>query len=230
MEEAFLDDCLADGLSLEAIGERARKHPSTVSYWFKKHGLSPAGRARHAPKGNVDEARLRELVDEGASIRKMAEEFGAGYSTVRYWLARLGLQTDRTARSREAARARDAGLDRAYLRCPKHGHTAFFMRPDSGYRCARCNSAAVSERRRQVKRQLVEEAGGKCTICGFSEHPSALQFHHIDPKTKEFHLAQYGHSRGIDRARAEAKKCVLLCANCHAMVEAGTREIPAGDR
>jgi hypothetical protein len=230
MEKGYLESCLARGLSLEAIGEQAGKHPSTVSYWLKKHGLRPSGRARHAPKGNVDEVRLRELVEEGASIREMAEEFGAGYSTVRYWLGRLGLETDRSARNREAAHARAAGLDRAYLRCPKHGHTAFFMRPDSGYRCARCNSAAVSERRRQVKRRLVEEAGGKCTLCGFSEHPAALQFHHIDPETKEFHLAQYGHSRGIDRMRAEAEKCILLCANCHAQVEVGAVEVPAADR
>jgi len=31
-------------MSLEAIGERVGKHPSTVSYWLKKHGLSACGR------------------------------------------------------------------------------------------------------------------------------------------------------------------------------------------
>ena len=33
-------------MSLDAIGERAGKHPSTVSYWLKKHGLE-GGRARN---------------------------------------------------------------------------------------------------------------------------------------------------------------------------------------
>ena len=36
MEQEFLESCLADGLSLEAIGKRVGKHPSTVSYWLKR--------------------------------------------------------------------------------------------------------------------------------------------------------------------------------------------------
>jgi hypothetical protein len=77
---------------------------------------------------------------------------------------------------------------------------------------------------------LVDEAGGKCAVCGFDEHPSALQFHHLDPSTKEFHLGHQGHTRGLARMRSEARKCTLLCANCHALVEAGVSKVPIGDR
>jgi hypothetical protein len=77
------------------------------------------------------------------------------------------------------------------------------------------------KRRRKVKETLVDEAGGRCTRCGFDEHPSALQFHHLDPSTKEFGVSDKGVTRSIAQARAEASKCVLLCASCHAMVEAG---------
>lgn len=230
MDKRFLEECLAKGMSLEAIGRLVSKHPSTVSYWLKKYGLVAAGSGRHSPKGQVDPGRLRELVGEGASLREMAAELGAGYSTIRYWLDRLDLETDRMHRRRESDAARRAGYQRAYLKCPRHGHTAFFARPEGGYRCARCNAAAVSERRRQVKRLLLEEAGGKCRICGFAGHPAALQFHHLDREAKEFHIAQRGHSRSIERVRAEAAKCVLLCANCHAQVEAGAKELPAMDR
>ncbi len=38
MEKEFLEQCLTEGMSLEAIGKRAGKHESTVSYWLKKHG------------------------------------------------------------------------------------------------------------------------------------------------------------------------------------------------
>jgi transposase len=230
MDKRFLQDCLKQGMSLEAIGRKVGKHPSTVSYWLKRQGLEAAGKARHAPKGGLDQKRLRELVDEGASIREIAEELRAGYSTIRHWLKRLGLETERSVRRREGAAAREAGLQKAYLRCPTHGHTAFFARREGGFRCARCNSAAVSERRRAVKRQLVEEAGGRCGLCGFAEHPSALQFHHVDPTSKDFHLGHQGLTRSIARMRAEARKCVLLCANCHAMVEVGARKGPMPDR
>lgn len=33
--------------------------------------------------------------------------------------------------------------------------------------------------------------------------------------------------KGIDKYRAEARKCVLLCANCHGEVEAGVVPSPA---
>lgn len=230
MDKRFLEEGLAEGMSLEAIGRQVGKHPSTVAYWLKKHGLSAAGKRQHSPNGAVDPDRVPKLVEEGFSIRQMAAQFGVGYSTMRHWLRRLGLETDRTVRRRQGERARQAGLRRAYLKCSKHGHTTFFARQEGGFRCARCNTVAVSKRRREVKRKLVEEAGGRCRICGFAEHPAALQFHHVDPATKDFHLGYQGISRGIGRMRAEAAKCVLLCANCHAQVEAGIKKVPSVDR
>ncbi len=56
----------------------------------------------------------------------------------------------------------------------------------------------------------------------------ALQFHHRDPATKAFEVSRQGITRSLDRLRLEARKCVLLCANCHAMVEAGLLLLPAG--
>jgi transposase len=230
VERALLEECLAEGMSLEAIGKRVGKHESTVSYWLKKHGLEANGRETHAPNQKVDPERLRVLVEAGASIQKMGEAFGVGRSTVRYWLRKLGLETDRSTRLRESRAASSEGRKRAYLRCPRHGHTAFFARPEGGFRCGRCSSAAVSRRRKSVKRRLVEEAGGRCVLCGFDEHPAALQFHHVDPATKSFSIGEGGLTRSLARARAEAEKCVLLCANCHAQVEVGAKSVPAPDR
>jgi hypothetical protein len=73
---------------------------------------------------------------------------------------------------------------------------------------------------------IVEEAGGACVICGYDRFPGALQFHHLDPATKSFALGLRGVTRSLERVRAEARKCVLLCANCHAEVEGGVAELP----
>ena len=53
-----------------------------------------------------------------------------------------------------------------------------------------------------------------------------LEFHHLDPSTKKFQLGHSGRTRSLARARAEARKCVLLCANCHREVEAGITAVP----
>lgn len=98
--------------------------------------------------------------------------------------------------------------------CKIHGNTAHSVRKDGGSRCRKCQVISVTKRRRKVKRSLVQEAGGKCTKCGYSKSVAALHFHH--KKEKSFGISASGFTRGIDILRKEIKKCVLLCANCHA--------------
>jgi len=54
---------------------------------------------------------------------------------------------------------------------------------------------------------------------------AALQFHHLDRAQKAFELSHGGVARALEAARAEAVKCVLLCANCHAEVEVGAASV-----
>ena len=84
----------------------------------------------------------------------------------------------------------------------------------------------VSERRRKNKWVLAEEAGGRCTRCGYDTFIGALQFHHLDRAEKSFGLAQNGSTMGLDALREETKKCILLCANCHSEVEHGGGDLP----
>ena len=78
-----------------------------------------------------------------------------------------------------------------------------------------------------VKQTLIDENGGCCLLCGYDRYPGALEFHHLDPARKDFALSMSGVARSLARAREEARKCVLVCANCHAEIEAGVATIPA---
>ena len=80
-------------------------------------------------------------------------------------------------------------------------------------------------RRRRVKGILVEEAGGCCRLCRYDRCLAALQFHHLDPSAKQFGVGQDGVARSIERLRAEVRKCILLCSNCHAEVESGASSV-----
>lgn len=221
MEKLFLEDCLAKGMSLDSIGDLAGRHPSTVGYWLKKHGLRAGGAGLHAAKGPLDKAQLEVLVEEGLTLREIAHRVNRSLATVRYWLRRHDLSTCRRRRERPSG-----GPKRARMECRRHGMTEFVLEGRGCYRCVSCRAEAVTRRRRAVKRTLVEEAGGECRLCGYSRCDRALQFHHLDPEAKEFHLGHGGAARSLDRSRVEARKCVLLCANCHAEVEAGLVEMP----
>jgi transposase len=221
MDKRFLEDCLAQGMSLEAISERVGKHPSTVGYWLKKYGLRARGREVHAPKGQIEKSQLVGLIEEGFSLREIAERLGRSITAVRYWIDRYGVKRERCRR-----RVVPGGSKKETMLCRRHGSTVFILEGRGSYRCTRCRAEAVGRRRRVIKRTLVREAGGRCVICGYSRCQRALQFHHLDPASKEFHLGHAGHCRSIARSRAEARKCALLCANCHAEVEAGMAEMP----
>jgi transposase len=221
MDRDFLENCLAEGMSLEAIGERASKHPSTVGYWLKKHGLKAVAGPAHAPKGPIDKHQLVDLVEGGLSLQEMAERLDRSVTVVRYWIARYEIKRERCRR-----RTIPGGAKRVSMSCQRHGLTKFVLEGRGSYRCMRCRAEASARRRRRVKQILVEEAGGRCMICGYARCQRALQFHHLDPATKRFHLGHRGHSRSIARSRAEVRKCALLCANCHAEVEAGLIEMP----
>jgi transposase len=224
MEKEFLEQCLTEGMSLEAIGKRAGKHESTVSYWMKKHGLEAARAEKHVAKGAPSKEEMERLLAAGLSLRKIADRTERSLATIRHWMRKYELETGRSSRLRESKEACRQGSRTAHMNCPKHGLTTFVTRNDGRFRCGKCRIEAVGKRRRELKRILVEEAGGGCAICGYSRCERALEFHHLDPKAKQFQITS--HTRSLDRLRAEASKCVLLCSNCHAEVEAGITMVP----
>lgn len=225
----LLELWLSEGRSLEEIGGRVSLRASTVGYWVKKHGLEAVNRERHAAKGGIAREALVDLVNQGATIAEIAEAVGMSKAAVRHWLGRYGLRTKNgTGRRRraEVIKLLEEGQTRAVLQCARHGQTEFRLEGRNVFRCGRCRVEAVARRRRKVKSILVAEAGGSCVICGYSDNPHALHFHHVEPTEKAFALSRDGVTRSLARARAEAAKCVLLCANCHAGVEAATIRLP----
>lgn len=77
------------------------------------------------------------------------------------------------------------------------------------------NSAEkVAEHRQRRRKLLVQILGGKCALCGYSRCSASLEFHHIDPDNKKYQLSS-GNCHELERDLEEAKKCILVCANCH---------------
>ena len=225
MESDRLKRYLEQGLSLDQIAAIEGKHPSTVGYWLSKHNLRANGADRHAPKGPINRESLSEMVELGLTLSEIGAEVDRSITTVRYWIRKYGLPSPRSVRRAELERAIAEGRRTLMKDCAKHGWTTFVIENSGRTRCRQCRMAAVSEWRRRTKAKLVAEAGCRCVLCGYDRHQAALHFHHLDPDKKEFHLADTGVTRSIERLRREVEKCVLLCGNCHAEVEAGFTEL-----
>jgi transposase len=229
VDRESLELLLGQGLRLYEIGNRFGKHPSTVSYWMEKYGLRAVNREKHLARGGIERVRLDALVGAGMTIAEIAHEVGMSKGAVRHWLRRYGLHTctAQVKRLRALAhQAKDAGHLTVVMPCTRHGDTDFILEGRGYYRCKRCRVEAVVRRRRKVKAILVKEAGGRCCICGYDRCIGALEFHHLDPKDKRMEVSRYGVTLALDAVRAEARKCVLLCSNCHAEVENGVTSVP----
>lgn len=69
-------------------------------------------------------------------------------------------------------------------------------------------------RRNSLKLMSIEYKGGKCSICGYDKCVDALDFHHLDPSTKDERNMVRG-TRSFSAIKEELDKCILLCSNCH---------------
>ena len=70
------------------------------------------------------------------------------------------------------------------------------------------------ERRKLKRDEFLAKWRKPCQKCG-EQRPYLIQFHHIDPTTKEFNVSTSAGNKKTEIVEEEVKKCVCLCSNCH---------------
>ena len=91
----------------------------------------------------------------------------------------------------------------------------------------RNQSKKTSDFRVRIKKALVEANNHKCAYCGLVDDYVVYDFHHLNPSQKSFGISDSSTTRSRQAYADEAKKCVLLCANCHRKIGKGL--IPQDD-
>lgn len=86
---------------------------------------------------------------------------------------------------------------------------------------------AVIKWRNATKQRMIESMGSKCQICSYNICTRSMDFHHLDPKEKDFNFNKArANLFGWDSLSKELKKCILLCSNCHREVHENLAKIP----
>ncbi len=70
---------------------------------------------------------------------------------------------------------------------------------------------------RANKQKVIELFGGRCQKCGGQFHPVCLEFHHVDPQTKEKNPSVYL-KYNFDKIKDKFDNCVMVCSNCHKLI------------
>lgn len=80
--------------------------------------------------------------------------------------------------------------------------------------CKQCHNDKVKLRYYYLKDVVNEYKKCGCAKCG-ENRLYVLDFHHIDPSTKDGTITRMSTKYSLDRLQNEIDKCVVLCANCH---------------
>lgn len=90
------------------------------------------------------------------------------------------------------------------------------------------NSQCVINHVKKRKSDLIKVFHSKCCICGFDAYQEALEFHHVNPEEKSFGLTDSNAvTKALSKQLEEAKKCILVCANCHRGIHNGHVILPS---
>lgn len=95
-------------------------------------------------------------------------------------------------------------------------YNLFYKKPGMGTSKNNIPKEYYSDKRYLIKKELVDYKGGCCEICGYNKSLRALQFHHTNPKEKDFNIG--GITTLNENVMKELDKCILVCANCHSEI------------
>jgi hypothetical protein len=104
------------------------------------------------------------------------------------------------------------------------------------YRCKQCFSNRMRDiykndpKRKKLQVKLIErriqdelnamKRNAGCKYCKENE-PICLDFHHENASLKEENVSHWVHRKSRSKAIEEAKKCIVVCSNCHRKLHNG---------
>jgi predicted transcriptional regulator len=156
---------------------------------------------------------LNNLINQGFSTHKIANNLSMSQTNVVYWLKKFKLSTKKNTDEKKCPRCKNTKkITEFYDRRNKPGSSAY---------CKKCTNKQTTERHTAAKQKAVEYKGGKCVKCGYDKYIGALDFHHLNPDNKEFSLGTLKFISLNDKVKKELDKCILVCSNCHREIHGG---------
>jgi transcriptional regulator with XRE-family HTH domain len=173
--------------------------------------------------------KIIQLRKQGKSYREIEKELGCSKSLISYHcknevLNDIGLDTSKKLNDYEIdllkifyktnsieKTMKEFGVSRSTI--TKYTENKRFLYDNDDDR-RKSNYVRVKTFRRKTKQRAVEYKGGECSICSYNKSINALDFHHLDPKEKDFNLSA-NMSMSWDKIVKELDKCILVCSNCH---------------
>lgn len=170
--------------------------------------------------------KIIELRKSGKTYKEICNELNCAMSTVSYHckLNKIGGHTDRLTdnEKKELQELYDEiGSLKKVAKLKGHAFETVrkYIKTKEREEPIKSNSENVILWRKRTKLKLIEYKGGKCKICEYNKCNRALEFHHLDPKIKDFTIG--GKTLSFEKLKNEVDKCILVCSNCHSEIHEG---------
>lgn len=170
--------------------------------------------------------KIFDLFDKGYTYNKISNELNCSKGTISYHLKNLVDERKNKKKTLIKEIELDLPKDREtfnykYSQLLTHSERRYFYnnyykKENKGTSKGNIPNEYYKNKRFEIKKFLVEFKGGKCEICGYSKSLRALQFHHTNPKEKDFNVG--GVIKINDEVIREINKCILVCSNCHSEI------------
>lgn len=87
--------------------------------------------------------------------------------------------------------------------------------------CKNCHMITHHDKCSKNKQKLLDANSQACVChkCRYDKNKVALDFHHKNSKNKSFTIGNMGNCGNFKKILKESKKCILLCRNCHALLQ-----------
>lgn len=205
-QDKIIRNRAAEGIGLVQIAREIKTNRHTVAKYCKRNEIEL--KTRHHHNKDISKEELEDLIEAGASIKFMADKYDCAPSAIHHRLRRLGLRTkNRIGKDPHSLN---------YPKCEQCGKTRKPYYKADRDRCPPiCGYCKNKIKEKTVKDQIVKLRGGKCERCGYDECIQALEFHHESKENKEEQVSTLVKDGLFNKAWDEAKKCKLLCSNCH---------------
>lgn len=173
--------------------------------------------------------RIMELRKKGKTYKEICNELNCAMSTVSYHckLHKMGGYCDRLTNEQKKELQElydEIGSMKKVAKLKGHSFETVKKYVEKKKKEKKySNSESVILWRKRVKQKLIDYKGGKCEFCGYNKCIKALQFHHLNPKEKDFSIA--GMSLSFEKLKKEVDKCILVCSNCHAEIHDGIKNL-----
>ena len=226
MEKELLEECLARG-HVARSDRQARRQARIDGQLLAEEARAGCGaggeaRAKGAPSKEETGTASR-LAETVARSRDGRSAWDRSLATIRYWMRKYELR--RSARSASETRAApERAREASSSKVPRAWDDGVRTRGPKAVSAASDAVRRLSQDGAEVTEENPGGGGWRASACSAGIDRCILRRCSSIisiPATKEFQLARGGLPDRSARVRAEASKCVLLCANCHAEVEAG---------